>query len=39
MFQDILVGVMGVIVVVVAVWAWKMDNHKGEENKENEIQK
>lgn len=34
MFQDILVGVMGVIVVVVAIWAWRMDHHKGEEEKD-----
>lgn len=32
MFEDILVGVMGVIVFVVAIWAWRMDNHKGEED-------
>lgn len=32
MFQDILVGVMGVIVVAVAIWAWRMDHHKEEEN-------
>lgn len=31
MFQDILVGVMGIIVVAVAIWVWRMDHCKGEE--------